>query len=573
MPGFTRSDAKKHNTSLTDKQADTWAKVAEKAYASCIASGKSAEECDGKAIIMANSVLKKQKSEAYAAVLDTPLGDEVIEGLRHECFSALCEEVTETREVDGQTIQITEAESYVALIEESGFGFVPTISFKHENAVIEADSTKHLVTYRALQGKSPSSDGISKNKNFYSTEVAEGLAPLLQERRKMFLDHRLIEKFGRSINELSGIVQKAWAQEGSSFVTVDIITENPNTGWIWEFIQKYPDELGVSINAFVQGRKGKINEQEVFIVEKWRYLYSLDHVADPSAGGTFVAMATEALAHPEEEEHMDETMKLLEGVLSDELEQAKKKSAFWNIGSLVTDLIRQVARADGSDEEKKKAIKALTKEFADEIEKLDPVTLFPKTSLSYYESEELSVEIKDLTMEQLILANEAVKQFVTAQNQQVEELKQQVEKQAKEVEEAKVAAEAIVTELKQKAAETEKKLQEAEEKENKRLREDKVTQKLNESEVLAKDNKHHVSEAFRSHLIFIADDDAKLTEAIADREALILEERKKTAPLPTTNGKPASKDPESGKEGSNLFENEEVLDFTSVDDLVSNLKH
>ncbi len=59
MP-FNADDAKRHNKSLGKNQAKRWAKIANNARRTCLAEGKSEKVCDGRAIRIANGVIKKQ---------------------------------------------------------------------------------------------------------------------------------------------------------------------------------------------------------------------------------------------------------------------------------------------------------------------------------------------------------------------------------------------------------------------------------------------------------------------------------------------------------------------------------
>ena len=428
MPNYTVADARKHNKSLTDKQAKQWISVANSAYARCVKEKKG--NCDGYSIRVANGVVKKH-SESEIDVLLRFLGDnevreQVLDGLDHQYCSELFENtVVETVVIEGTEVAFLDKESYLAPISEVAFAVSEA---EAEDAAIDTDTGvtegRHLAVFRALQGKNREFSGISKNRNFYSGEVAEALAPLLAARKKMYLNHKPQDKMGRPVEDLAGVINESWAKEGASYVKTDVLTENPASGWIWEVIKKYPDQIGVSINAFVKGRRAVIDKIPVFAVEGWGFLNSLDFVGDPSAGGTL--QSTES-ADPEEtatiESEVVEMLPVAQGIsaiteafktsLSAELNKQQRYNAISQIGWLVTDLIRQAARDKESDEAaRQKNVDALLKEFSVEIKKIDPVSLYAddKHYWDYESVDALCVSIDLLTLQM----NEAIVEPVSA---------------------------------------------------------------------------------------------------------------------------------------------------------------
>ena len=392
MPNYTVADAKKHNKGLTDKQARQWKNVANSAYARCLKEGK--KNCDGLSIRVANGVLKKHRAEEVDVILECleseEFREEVLDGFDHQfCPELFDTDVVETVVLeDGASIDFLDREAYFVAVEETSFLPTDDSYVVGEAGILEeTDDGKHLAVYRALQGRNTSKgeSGISKNKNFYSGEVAEALAPLLEERRKMYLNHKAQEKMGRPLEDWAGVINESWAKEGASFVKTDVLTENPDTGWIWEVMKKYPDQIGVSIFAFVKGRRATIDKMAVFAVEGWRRLCSLDFVGDPSAGGTLQSiesvMAQEGIKTEEPgDQKMAKESVIIEAFaksLSTEVDKSKRRSALNSIGWLVTDLIRSAAFDKDTDEEgRKKNIKSLVKEFGIEIDKIDPVGLY-----------------------------------------------------------------------------------------------------------------------------------------------------------------------------------------------------
>lgn len=416
MPNYSTTDARKHNKNLSDKQARQWENVANSAYARCLKEGK--KNADALSIRIANGVVKKHRAEEVDVLLHYLEADEtreeVLEGLQHQFCPELFEEtVVETMVMeDGSEIAFLDQHSFLMPIEEDSF--LPAIGEDISNwgvdkVLEETDDGKHLAVFRAIQGRNTAKgeSGISKNKNFYSGEVAEALSPLLEQRRKMYLNHKTQEKMGRPVEDMAGMINESWAKEGASFVKTDVLTENPATGWIWEVMKKYPDEIGVSIFAFVKGRRATIDKQAVFAVEGWKSLSSLDFVGEPSAGGTL--QSTESVSaqegikteEPGDKEMAKESLivEAFNKSLSTEVDKSKRRSALSSIGWLVTDLIRSAAFDKDTDEEgRKKNIKSLVKEFGVEIDKIDPVGLYKEylenaySGYAYYESATVAQE-------------------------------------------------------------------------------------------------------------------------------------------------------------------------------------
>ena len=385
MPNYTVSDAKKHNKDLADSKAQQWAKVANSVHRHGVCEEE--ENRDALAVQVANGVITRSAGELATVIfgLDhTDLRADILEGLYHQHCPGLFEnEVVEHRVLeDGTELSFLDSASYLIAVEETSM--LPAAGDELEDAhpgvvLAENDNGQHIAVFRAIQGRNTlkGENGISKNRNFYSGEVAEGLAPLLSARRKMYLNHKGPEKMGRPVEDLAGIITEAWAKDGASFVKTDVLTENTSTGFIWEIMKKYPEEIGVSINAFVRGRRAVIDKLSVFAVEGWNFLNSLDFVGDQSAGGTL--QRTESQEEPGETEMPSQgnITEAFKKSLSAELEKSKKHAALDSIGWLVTGLIRSAAFDRETDEEgRRKNVKTIIKEFGIEIEKLDPVSLF-----------------------------------------------------------------------------------------------------------------------------------------------------------------------------------------------------
>lgn len=54
-------DVERHNKGLTPEEARRWAQIANTALKTCLSKGGNSKDCEGKAIKIANGVLKRDK--------------------------------------------------------------------------------------------------------------------------------------------------------------------------------------------------------------------------------------------------------------------------------------------------------------------------------------------------------------------------------------------------------------------------------------------------------------------------------------------------------------------------------
>jgi len=260
----------------------------------------------------------------------------------------------------------------------------------------EPDGAKRVIL-KILQGRASGHSGISFNKNFYSGEAAESLVPLLEQRRKMYLNHAQVSKFGRDMNEWTATVEQAWGKDGAAFVKVKM-TANPRTEWLFEEMKQHPEEVGVSIHAMVRGVKGIIDKISVFIVEAFTFLMSADFVGDASAGGGVESVIESQFNDPQPDE-TSQLMTILEGALADRLDKNARRSKFYSIGYAVTDLMRSIAvEKDTEDSEKAKKIKEIADEFLTELDKIRILDLFDSGDYPYYESIGQAIDLASNTL-------------------------------------------------------------------------------------------------------------------------------------------------------------------------------
>ena len=207
MP-FTASDSTKH-TKLADtpKKRKQWAEVANSIRERCLSKGGDEKKCDASGIKAANGVLKNAGAslEQVDWILHQLNGDEVSQEMIFDYIQRLTspvvsETVVETLELgEGRVLEILEEESHLAFIHEEAFSFAQVESTGSDDKTLDEAKGEKRAVFRALQGShdATSESGISKNKNFYPGDVAESLAPMLEARPKMYLDHKQLTPMGR----------------------------------------------------------------------------------------------------------------------------------------------------------------------------------------------------------------------------------------------------------------------------------------------------------------------------------------------------------------------------------------
>jgi len=183
-------------------------------------------------------------------------------------------------------------------------------------------------------------EGWSKNGYYYSKEVAESIADHIKGRPQMYMDHSMGLMMGRSFKDLVAIATESYKKDGSAYAVVEMV-DNPSTAWLYDLAQKFPGQVGASIDARAKVKEAEesqegdsSNERQKYVVEEIVFLNSVDFVTYPAAGGGVVEVmasqiadeATRKLSHvieefrtevanlniPTEDTHMEEKSKVTE---------------------------------------------------------------------------------------------------------------------------------------------------------------------------------------------------------------------------------------------------------------------
>lgn len=122
-------------------------------------------------------------------------------------------------------------------------------------------------------------EGESKNHRVYTNNAIATLLPLLQENRKVFLDHLTLTgaRYERSLKDWVATVKEARVDKGKLYARVVVHDE-----WLWQRMREAPDEIGVSIDAVGTITHTNAGEAHVTKIVK---LNSVDFVTHAAAGG------------------------------------------------------------------------------------------------------------------------------------------------------------------------------------------------------------------------------------------------------------------------------------------------
>jgi len=192
--------------------------------------------------------------------------------------------------------------------------------------------------------------GWSKNQRYYGTRNLEQLSNLLmvdEDSRKVFLDHLIgsKEKDGRTIRDWAAQVIETKIEGGKLKALWEVCYKIGGVpdGWLFEKIQKFPNQVGISIDARAKLTKGMAPDGvEGVLVEEVVYLSSMDIVVRPAAGGRVEGLAES----------------LLSGVVTESLQDMLKKQdeadKYWQLKSALSEALGLIWRDANIDNKEKK---------------------------------------------------------------------------------------------------------------------------------------------------------------------------------------------------------------------------
>ena len=231
--------------------------------------------------------------------------------------------------------------------------------------------------------------GWSLNNRFYSVDVLRELAGLLLEKGKMYVNHELETESmkragGRDMRDWSAQILETWMDKDTLKAKIHVF-EEPD-GWLLERIDKFPEEVGISIDAKAIVESTEHNGQDGLIVKKFIRANSADFVPTPAAGGKVVANQKENLI-PDDTEEMEKGIKEVGNMTKSEkysalLQSRIEKSKMSDFLYTLMDTLFSVARdSELSDDEKKTLVSEMFNQVADLVMGLD----FAAINFDFYE--------------------------------------------------------------------------------------------------------------------------------------------------------------------------------------------
>ncbi len=203
--------------------------------------------------------------------------------------------------------------------------------------------------------------GLSKNGYYYSKDVAESVADLIQSRPQMYMDHSM-DFFGggaRSFNELVAVATESYKKDGAAYAIVEVV-DNPATSWLYELAKNHDGLVGASIDARARIREAEKKDgilwgeenfdpekstRQKFVVEELAFLNSVDFVTYPSAGGQVV----ELMASQITDEATKKLSQLMEGFKHEMTNLITKETEESNMANSEVTLTKESFRVDYPD--------------------------------------------------------------------------------------------------------------------------------------------------------------------------------------------------------------------------------
>lgn len=248
------------------------------------------------------------------------------------------------------------------------------------------DKNKGNVELTVVEG------GWSHNENYWTTKALETLPLAFANRKKVYIDHQLKGSEPRSIRDWSAQLIEIGKQDNSVKSEIHLFDKPESCAALRERIEKYPEEVGVSVDVRAKIRQGEMEGRKGQIVEEVVSARSFDFVAEPSAGGK-----VDKLLESEKEELrvQEEVLVLFEKALEDELAKAEEQEKFWKLKDAFNRLLYDVVYSTKlTADKKKKMLTDAVAEFRTNVNKIDFkafVTEIDKEEVTEVEFKELNV--------------------------------------------------------------------------------------------------------------------------------------------------------------------------------------
>ncbi|RJR27750.1 hypothetical protein C4561_01460 [candidate division WWE3 bacterium] len=267
--------------------------------------------------------------------------------------------------------------------------------------------------------------GWSINGNYWQKKHLDQIAEAinLHQRKKSFVGHSE-SKLGRSVTKewmamLSDpLVEKTSDGQFVLRAKAHVFEFPDEAKALWERIVKYPEAVGMSVDAFVTGKRGEAEGRKGFIPEDVTKFMSADFVDYASAGGG--VRVGESIGKIFVSENEEENMNLFEGVLMQMKALKDAERQLWDLNYAFEDYCNQTIRnKDLTPDEKKVKIEAAVADLAVELKKIKFPVIEPGGGTKSAEAKE-SIHVKE---EVITMEVKTVAELITAFPQLTEALK------------------------------------------------------------------------------------------------------------------------------------------------------
>lgn len=293
--------------------------------------------------------------------------------------------------------------------------------------------------------------GWSRNENYWTAKALETLPLAFANRKKVYIDHQLKGSEPRSIKDWGAQLIEIGKQDNSVKSEIHLFDKPESCAALRERIEKYPEEVGVSVDVRAKIRQGEMEGRKGQIVEEVVSARSFDFVAEPSAGGKVDKLLEARM----KELPVQDMLELTEGELAKLLKAKDERSKIYDLWYTLKTLLRNISGAIGQDETaKKKRITDALDEFKSMMLKFDPATFMAEQIASGKTTEEVNgeVEFKELNVLNLTQARAdlvteikelAIKEFredeeIDKSKKELERLQEENKTMAKDLDDFKV---------------------------------------------------------------------------------------------------------------------------------------
>jgi len=222
--------------------------------------------------------------------------------------------------------------------------------------------------------------GWSSNGFYYSEDVLPQLVPFIEGKPMLFADHiepkiKKDKMFGNELSKAVAIAEKVWFNEESKEVQVVLNPLQNGNHWIYEASQKYPEHIGLSIDAYGKVKVGEAEGKKGKLVESFTGYDETDFVYRPAAGGKFLSLTEATL---EEDQSIEFDLEEAIKDFKDYVDKREKKSTFFMLGNHLIDFLYEVIVWDpeSTADEKQQIFENALNQFIEKIKEIDPVNLF-----------------------------------------------------------------------------------------------------------------------------------------------------------------------------------------------------